>query len=117
MKILLDGQTLTTPEINRGIGVYFRKTIEEILASNLTDDFFIVSAEAEGRACLSQWARQRLVHLSLSNGQRANERAYTKAINEIIQRHKIDLYWSPNPLMLNVFLPSNESFDCKFAAT
>src|ERR1043165_1349688 len=106
-----------TPEINRGIGVYFRKTIEEILANNLTDDFFIVSAEREDRAWLSPWARHRLDHLSLTNGQHANERAYTREINEIIQRHKIDLYWSPNPLMLNVFLPLNESSDCKFAAT
>lgn len=117
MKILVDGQTLLTPEINRGIGVYFRKTIEEILANNLTDDFYIAGATAEGRVWLSPWAQQRLEHLSLTSEQRANERAYTKAINETIQRHKIDLYWSPNPLMLNVFLPLKESPGCKFAAT
>ena len=116
MKILIDGQTLSTPEINRGIGVYFRKTIEEILANNLTDDFFIVSAEAEGLARFSPWVRERLESLSLNAGPRANERAYTIAINEIIRQLKIDLYWSPNPLM-NVFLPLNESSGCTFATT
>jgi glycosyltransferase involved in cell wall biosynthesis len=117
MKILIDGQTLGTPESNRGIGVYFRKTIEEILANNLTDDFFLVSAEAEGSAHFSPWARQRLENLSLTTAQRANEHAYTAAINELIQRNGIGLYWSPNPLMLNVFLTLNESPNCTFAAT
>ena len=117
MKILIDGQTLGTPEINRGIGVYFRNTIEEILAHNVTDDFFIVSAEADESAHFSPWARQRLENLSLTTAQRANEHAYTAAINELIQRYGIGLYWSPNPLMPNVFLTLNESPNCTFAAT
>jgi glycosyltransferase involved in cell wall biosynthesis len=117
MRILIDGQTLLTPEINRGIGVYFRKTVEQILANNFTDDFFIAGAPSAGLGCFSPWARQRLERLSLTAAQFANAQTYTDGINEIIDRGGIDLYWSPNPLMLNVFLPSRKTAGCAFAAT
>jgi len=116
MRILIDSQTLVTPEINRGIGVYFRKTIEEILVNNLTDDFFIVGAPTDELTCFSPWARHRLETLSLKSGHIANAQGYADAINETIGRGRIDLYWSPNPLMLNVFLPVKTA-GCAFAAT
>jgi glycosyltransferase involved in cell wall biosynthesis len=117
MRILIDGQTLLTPEINRGIGMYFRKTIQRILANNLTDDFFIAGTPEEALSCFSPWTRQRLQVLRVRPGQTANAEAYADGINEIIERHRIGLYWSPNPLMLNVLLPVKKTAGCVFAAT
>ena len=117
MKILIDGQTLLTPEINRGIGVYFKKTIEHLLANDLTNDVFIAGPQPDELTCLSPWARQRLHCLPTELAQRASSDRYSESINEIIRRQAIDLYWSPNPLMLNVFLPKSESAGCCFAAT
>ena len=116
MRILIDGQTVLRAEINRGIGVYFRNTIQKVLANNLTDDFFIAVAPTE-LDCFSPWAQQRLEKLSLTSDEFANPRAYADAISGLIERHRIDLYWSPNPLMLNVLLPAKKTAGCTFVAT
>ena len=116
MKILIDGQTLETPEINRGVGVYFKNTIENILANDLVNDFLIMGARPEAMTCLSPWARQRIRQVE-QNGRSVDALAYAELINETIRREKVDLYWTPNPLMLNIFLPSNHNAECRFAAT
>ena len=116
MNILIDGQTLLTPEINRGIGVYFKNTVENILVNDVVNDFLIVTTSSDALNILSPWARQR-IHSVPHDANAHDERAYSECINETIVREKIDLYWSPNPLMLNVFLPSKTSAKCCFAAT
>ncbi|HEV8139033.1 MAG TPA: glycosyltransferase family 1 protein [Pyrinomonadaceae bacterium] len=123
MRILIDGQTLRTPEINRGIGVYFKKTVEGILASDLTNDFFIIGTPPDELTHFSPWFRQQLhcvapdAHeFTKASDERSNQ-AYSDLINETISREQIDIYWSPNPLMLNVFLPANGNSGCCFAAT
>ncbi len=122
MRILIDGQTSRTPEINRGIGVYFKKVVEGILANDFINDFLIIGPRTDELTSLSPWARQKLQCLATEEKETnapdgpAN-RAYSDLINETISREKIDLYWSPNPLMLNVFLPANENAKCCFAAT
>lgn len=121
MKILIDGQTLLTPEINRGIGVYFRRVIEHMLASQVTNDFFIIGPRPEELSCLSVWAREQLICIPDNDGVRGRgqsaSRAYSDWVNQTIRDLKLDVYWSPNPLMLNVFLPGNENSACRFAAT
>lgn len=127
MKILIDGQTLLTPEINRGIGTYFKNTIEQMLESDFTNDFYINTPDGPHLESLSTWARNKL---SLINNNIYNtpaaarskskgnlSEAYSDAVNNDIARIGINLYWSPNALMHNVFLPSRQATDCTFAVT
>src|ERR1700681_4926688 len=60
MKILIDGQTLLTPEINRGIGTYFKNTVEAILDNDFTNDFYINTPHGPHLDNLSPWAREKL---------------------------------------------------------
>src|SRR5258708_39626979 len=60
MKILIDGQTLLTPEINRGIGIYFKNCLENILENDFTNDFYINTANREHLKVLSPSPLQKL---------------------------------------------------------
>ena len=46
MKLLIDGQTLSTPERDRGIGLAFRRTCEHLLVSDLSTEWFIAVRSA-----------------------------------------------------------------------
>src|SRR2546421_2141788 len=122
MKILIDGQTLLTPEINRGIGVYFRNVVENLLLTDFVNDFYITAPSASLNH-LSAWAREKLCvvddWLVDANPQKRSNpaRRYTDFVNELIEKENFDLYWSPNPLMTNVFLPAHNARNCRFAAT
>src|ERR1051325_3637111 len=122
MRILIDGQTLATPEIRRGIGVYFRNTIENVLANDLSNDYHIVANDVRELECFSQWGRDRInfrviepSNLSASEAERTEQ--YSDFINRIIENDNIDLYWTPNPLMTNVLLAARASRRATFAAT
>jgi hypothetical protein len=52
MKILIDGQTLLTPEINRGIGTYFKNIVENVLENDFTNDFSPPSPDRTSRIFL-----------------------------------------------------------------
>jgi glycosyltransferase involved in cell wall biosynthesis len=125
MNILIDGQTLHTPEIKRGIGTYFKNTLERILEYDFVNDFFILTRPGQPIECLSHWAQNRLeiIHIAVesesisTNNVTAREREYSAAVNHEIQRLGIDLYWIPNALMDNVFLPVPNNPACKFAVT
>src|SRR2546423_401701 len=120
MKILIDGQTLLTPEINRGIGVYFRNLVENLLLNDFVNDFYI-STPSTSLSHLSPWAREKLCVVDdwfvSANRQKGSNpaRRYTDFVNELIEKETIDLYWSPNPLMTNVFLPARRAHNCRFA--
>jgi glycosyltransferase involved in cell wall biosynthesis len=123
MKILIDGQTLLTPEINRGIGKYFINIVENILSVDFTNDFYLVAPSGSKSDVFSPWARDKLHVIDQSqNGHSGqNEEAlassYSDNINELISRTGIDLYWSPNALMDSVFLPARQVSDCRYSAT
>ena len=59
MKILIDGQTLLTADINRGIGKYFINTIENILQYDFTNDFYLTGSPATNLSFFSPWAREK----------------------------------------------------------
>lgn len=123
MKILIDGQTLLTPEINRGIGKYFLNIVENVLSVDFTHDFFLVAPNTGKLDALAPWAREKLHVIE----QRANGRgpgyeealtsSYSDSINDLISKEGIDLYWSPNALMDSVFLPARKVKDCRYAVT
>jgi len=118
MKILIDGQTLHTPEINRGIGRYFINVIENILIHNFSDQFFITIADESALSFFSEFARTKI--RPIVNRKYApntsNLEDFSNTINRDISLFNIDIYWNPNPLMINVFLPEKKS-EIKFAAT
>lgn len=127
MKILIDGQTLLTPEINRGIGTYFKNCIEHLLELDFTHDFYLNTPRGPHLNALSPWALERLRLLEDSaydirlqhevrQGQSQAER-YADTLHNDLERLGINLYWSPNALMDNVFLPARHGSSCRFAVT
>ncbi|HEX8707272.1 MAG TPA: glycosyltransferase family 1 protein [Pyrinomonadaceae bacterium] len=126
MKVLIDGQTLLTPEINRGIGTYFKQSVEQILENDFTNDFYLNTPRGPHLESLSRWAREKLCviddpayDLSAPRGRSAEYLAelYSDALNNDLEKRGIDLYWSPNALMGNVFLPAHGARRCRFAVT
>lgn len=126
MKILIDGQTLLTPEITRGIGTYFRNNVENILENDFTNDFYINTPRGVHLNSLSPWARGKLcviddpaydIGAAHQRSRESRAELYSNALNNDLAKRGIDLYWSPNALMDNVFLPERQTNDCRFAVT
>jgi glycosyltransferase involved in cell wall biosynthesis len=119
MRVLIDGQTLLTAEINRGIGTYFKNVVERVLEQDFVNDYYVNTAEDDQLKHLSPWARDRIQTISHQAYHPQNldgSDTYTNTLNEDLAKNNIDLYWTPNPLMNNVFLPAKIA-DCRFAAT
>jgi glycosyltransferase involved in cell wall biosynthesis len=104
MRLLIDGQTLSTPDIERGIGRVLLKLMEVIGSKDLGDEIYV--------ACYDEQFNPNIIpdscsfkYLSLGArllpGQRASEE-YTEKICGIVDNYHIDVFWIPNPLMDNV---------------
>lgn len=126
MKILIDGQTLLTPEINRGIGIYFRNCVEQVLENDFTNDFYVNTPNKSHLNVFSPWARKKLCIIEdeaydirpTHQGSRKHlAELYTQSLNRDIELNGINLYWSPNGLMDNVVLPERQTSSCRFAVT
>src|ERR1700741_1160092 len=122
MKILIDGQTLLTPEINRGIGTYFKSTVEQMVENDFTNEFYLNTPAGPHIENLSTWTRNKLslIHnetYNTASRKRHLPELYSDAVSNDIARIGIDLYWSPNALMHNVFIPARQANDCTFAVT
>ncbi|HEY3024872.1 MAG TPA: glycosyltransferase [Pyrinomonadaceae bacterium] len=126
MRFLIDGQTLLTAEINRGIGTYFKNTVENILENDFTNDFYLNTPDGAHLNALSPWAREKLsvidnpaydIRAPHYRGGEYQAELYSDALNNDVEKLGIDLYWSPNALMDNVFLPTRQTNTCQFAVT
>ncbi|HEX6719281.1 MAG TPA: glycosyltransferase, partial [Pyrinomonadaceae bacterium] len=117
MKILIDGQTLLTPDITRGIGKYFINNVENILHYDFTNDFYLNTPPGTNLSALSPWARSKLHILENAAYGPQSEKLYSDTLNNDIERLGIDVYWSPNALMDNVVLPARQTSACQFAVT
>ncbi len=127
MKVLIDGQTLLTPDINRGIGTYFKNTIETILENDFTNDFYMNVSSGSHVNFLSPWAKEKLcfisnptydIHSSPHHSRDYFTKQYSDAVVTHIEKRGIDLYWSPNALMNDVFVPTRvNGGGCQFAVT
>ncbi len=126
MKILIDGQTLLTADLERGIGTYFKNMVEGILEQDFTNEYYINVPDASALEPLSRWAQHKLhavVHpayhpqFAQDHSQAARlSKVYSETLNNDLRSLGIDLYWSPNALMSNVFFPEKKC-NCKFAIT
>ena len=117
MKILIDGQTLLTPDITRGIGKYFVNNVENILHYDFTNDFYLNTPPGTNLSALSPWARSKLHILENAAYGPQSEKLYSDTLNNDIERLGINIYWSPNALMDNVVLPACQTNACQFAVT
>lgn len=112
MNILVDGQTLQSPEVNRGIGVYFKNVLNNMVKQSFIHNWYIA---VENRSCLSAldpWVSRRLTpvenRLFAPGADYERSTAYTDALERIVEEKSIDVYWNPNPLMVNVLFLNRE---------
>lgn len=112
MKILIDGQTLSTPEINRGIGVVFKRLCEELVVNDLSKEWFISVRDFSDLKHFSAVIQNRLRPIIVTESLNQDDyikktKQYSQALKSAVTELKIDAYWTPNPLMLNVVLPTD----------
>lgn len=116
MNILVDGQTLETPELNRGIGVYFKNILNGMVKQSYEHNWYVTVSDCNSLKSLDPWVQSRmklLVDEKYRPGTdylRTGE--YTSELNSAIRENKIDAVWIPNPLMMNVLFPERK-LECR----
>ena len=112
MNILVDGQTLASPEINRGIGVYFKNVLNNMVKRSFSNVWYIAVTNEGLLQLLDPWVAERIIPIVNSAFNPSTEYikadAYTYELELIISKYEIDVYWNPNPLMVNVLFPIRE---------
>lgn len=110
MRILIDGQTLATPEVGRGIGRVFIELVSALARYDISHEWVLAMPAG---ADLDVFADDVLRVLKLETiqlppagdwGERT--RLYGERVSELARRVGADWYWNPNPLMMNVALPA-----------
>lgn len=120
MKVLIDGQTLSTPEIQRGIGVVFKQICEGLIVNDISKEWFITVRNLADLRYLSLSVQKRLTPLLVDEslnqeGHLKQTEHYSQTLSRIVDELDIDAYWNPNPLMMNVVLPTALSNTVIFA--
>lgn len=120
MNILIDGQTLESPEIRRGIGVYFKNVLSNMIKHSCIHEWFITVSDEKSLGELESWVAEQLTPIAAPIFQPSTDYSrtveYTSTLQKVIEQRKIDIYWNPNPLMVNVLFPS-EILHCKMYVT
>lgn len=104
MRLLIDGQTLSTPDIHRGIGEVFLQIL--FLIANKKKDikiFLAVYDDFDVNSIIP--IRESLNIINLGKALIINDessRTYDHSIINAIENNFIDIFWIPNPLMPNV---------------
>ncbi|WP_315786948.1 glycosyltransferase [Fischerella sp. JS2] len=114
MRFLIDGQTLSTPEIHRGIGVVFKQICEQLVLHDISKEWLITVRDRSDLKHFSHAVQKRLIPIivneSLNQDDYINQtKHYSQLLNQVVTELKIDAYWVPNPLMVNVVLPTDLS--------
>lgn len=109
MNILIDGQTLESPEIRRGIGVYFKNVLSYMVKHSCVHEWFITVSDEASMKELEPWVAKQfttIVHpIFQPSTDYVRNQEYTDELKKSVLEHKIDVYWNPNPLMVNVLFP------------
>lgn len=120
MNILIDGQTLETDEIHRGIGVYFKNVLYYMVRNHPGVIWHIAVSRQEVVNLLDPWIARQMIPIidgifqpSFDYGL---ETIFTEKLNEVIEEYHIDCMWIPNPLMVNVLFPNNK-INCELFVT
>jgi glycosyltransferase involved in cell wall biosynthesis len=112
MKFLIDGQTLSTPELNRGIGRVFKRICEELVVNDISKEWYITVRDISDLRHFSAAVQKKLIPIQVSealnqDGYAKQTKHYSQLLNKVVTELKIDAYWVPNPLMMNVVLPTD----------
>ncbi len=107
MNILVDGQVLDTGEINRGIGVYFKHVLCNMIKKSCGNVWYITVGNRSSITKIKDpWVETRIHPLDdpffkPSSDYKRTEK-YTECINKIVDEYDIDCFWISSPLMPNV---------------
>ncbi|PMB27989.1 glycosyltransferase [Fischerella thermalis] len=112
MRFLIDGQTLSTPEIHRGIGVVFKQICEKLVLHDISKEWLITVRDRTELKHFSHAVQKRLIPITVNeslnqDGYINQTKHYSQLLNQVVTELKIDAYWVPNPLMVNVVLPTD----------
>ena len=120
MNVLIDGQTLETDEINRGIGVYFKNVLCNMVKNTVGIVWYITASDKDSKNKIDIWTANRLNWIIDDIFRPSTEYCrgdqFADKVNEIIDEYHIHCFWCPNPLMMNVIFPKKK-IKCKFFAT
>lgn len=120
MNILIDGQTLETEEVNRGIGVYLKNLVANMVRQSVGDIWYITVSNEKAVLKLGRWLAGRMIpivdRVFAPGTDYERESAFSDRINQAVLEYRIDRYWCPNPLMVNVLFP-NKTINCPLYAT
>lgn len=118
MRILVDGQTLSTTEINRGIGTYFLNAIYSLVKLDSKNEIFIGVFDDYNNTYIRPISNNIKI-ISLGKRLEMNMQSreeYDSKIIEIVKKNEIDIFWIPNPVMENVHLIKTKP-SCKIVMT
>lgn len=120
MNILIDGQTLETPELNRGIGIYCTNIINDMMKESFVHEWYITLSNPLNVKYLDPWVRKRIKVVGAKSffpgADYERESDFTDKINQAIEDYNIDILWIPNPMMVNVLFP-NKKVHCPVIVT
>ena len=120
MNILVDGQTLSTPEIYRGIGIYFKNVLTNMVKSDLIHSWYISVDKKSSLSALPEYVQSRLIPVESKLFNPTSDyskcASYSRMLESVIIEKKIDVYWNPNPLMVNVLFPDRK-LSCQMVLT
>ncbi len=110
MKILVDGQTLGTPELRRGIGKVFLEILHEMINGDVSHEWFISLRDQAHFDHIKPRLRRFITPIVLTPPAASGEpiawsRAYGRQLQDVALSIRADVYWNPNPLMPNVHYP------------
>ncbi len=120
LNILVDGQTLQSPEINRGIGIYFKNVLNNMIKHSFEHNWYLAVGNKACLDALDPWVVQRVIpienELFSPSCDYSRTSAYTSELQKIVSEKGIDVFWCPNPLMVNVLFAEGE-LGCRMYAT
>ncbi len=104
MKILIDGQTLSTPDIHRGIGEVFLQVLINMINLGKEHDFFLaVYGDYKKNIISDIFDKIQLIDLGNQiDVSESGSEEYSRTIIHHISEKNIDCFWIPNPVMPNV---------------
>jgi len=110
MKILVDGQTLGTPELQRGIGKVFLEILYHMVDGDIEHDWYIAVRDQSHfdllKPSLRRWMQPVVLPALAASGDQLDWcQAYGQQLEEITRSMGAEVYWNPNPLMPNVHYP------------
>ena len=108
--MVIDGQTLATEDIRRGIGQAFLAIASRVVMNDIETQWSIAVANPAQLEAFDDEVRRRLrpVRITLPSrglGLEARTKLYTDDLVLAMRSEGARTLWVPNPLMLNVLLP------------